>query len=107
MGLAIDDTFLQSRMLNTGKGPAVHALRAQADKQAYQNRMRTALMTQPRLTLRQGEAVRVETENGRVTGVTTATGARIACRAVILATGVYLRGASSSESTGGTAALRG
>ncbi|MBO7663407.1 MAG: tRNA uridine-5-carboxymethylaminomethyl(34) synthesis enzyme MnmG [Clostridia bacterium] len=92
MGLAIDDTFLQSRILNTGKGPAVHALRAQADKQAYQNRMRKALMTQPRLTLRQGEAVSVETENGRVTAVTTATGSRIPCRAVIVATGVYLRG---------------
>ena len=50
MGLAIDDTFLQSRMLNTGKGPAVHSLRAQADKQAYQNRMRRALLTQERLT---------------------------------------------------------
>ena len=47
MALAIDDTFLQSRMLNTSKGPAVHALRAQADKQSYQNRMRRALMTQP------------------------------------------------------------
>ena len=92
MGLAIDDTFLQSRMLNTGKGPAVHSLRAQADKQAYQNRMRRALMTQPRLTLRQGEAVSVETEGDRVTAVTTATGARIPCRAVIAATGVYLRG---------------
>ncbi len=92
MGLAIDDTFLQSRMLNMGKGPAVHALRAQADKQEYQNRMRTALMTQPRLTLRQGEVVSVETENGRVTGVTTETGARIACRAVVAATGVYLKG---------------
>ena len=92
MALAIDDTFLQSRMLNTGKGPAVHALRAQADKQAYQNRMRKALMTQPRLTLRQGEAVSVETEDGRVTGVTTATGSRISCRAVVLATGVYLKG---------------
>lgn len=92
MALAIDDTFLQSRMLNTGKGPAVHALRAQADKQAYQNRMRKALMTQPRLTLRQGEAVSVETEDGQVTGVTTATGSRISCRAVVLATGVYLKG---------------
>ncbi len=92
MGLAIDDTFLQSRMLNTGKGPAVHALRAQADKQAYQNRMRLALMTQPRLTVRQGEAASVETENGRVTAVTTATGARIPCRAAVVATGVYLRG---------------
>jgi len=92
MGRAIDDTFLQSRMLNTGKGPAVHALRAQADKQEYQNRMRTALFTQERLTVRQGEAVSVETEGGRVTGVTTRTGARIACRAVIVCSGVYLHG---------------
>ncbi|MBR4458833.1 MAG: tRNA uridine-5-carboxymethylaminomethyl(34) synthesis enzyme MnmG [Clostridia bacterium] len=92
MGLAIDDTFLQSRTLNRSKGPAVHALRAQADKQEYQNRMRTALMTQPRLTLHQGEAVSIETENGRVTGVTTLTGARIACRAAVVCAGVYLRG---------------
>lgn len=92
MALAIDDTFLQSRMLNMGKGPAVHALRAQADKQAYQNRMRRALMTQPRLRIRQAEAVSIETENGRVTGVTTETGARIPSRAVVVATGVYLKG---------------
>ena len=92
MGLAIDDTFLQSRMLNTGKGPAVHALRAQADKQAYQNRMRKALMTQDRLVVRQGEVVSIETENGRVSSVTTATGARIPCRAAVVATGVYLKG---------------
>ena len=92
MALAIDDTFLQSRMLNTGKGPAVHALRAQADKQAYQNRMRRALMTQPRLRIRQGEVVSIETENQRVTAVTTATGMRIPCRAVVAATGVYLKG---------------
>ena len=92
MALAIDDTFLQSRMLNTGKGPAVHALRAQADKQAYQNRMRKALMTQPRLTLRQGEVAGIETETGRVTAVTTETGMRIPCRAVVVATGVYLKG---------------
>ena len=92
MALAIDDTFLQSRMLNTGKGPAVHALRAQADKQAYQNRMRKALMTQPGLQLRQGEVVSIETENDRVTAVTTATGMRIPCGAVVVATGVYLQG---------------
>ena len=92
MGLAIDDTFLQSRMLNTGKGPAVHSLRAQADKQAYQNRMRKALMTTDRLTVRQGEAASIETENGRVTAVTTVTGARIPCRAAVVATGVYLKG---------------
>ena len=92
MGLAIDDTFLQSRMLNMGKGPAVHSLRAQADKQAYQNRMRKALMTCEHLTVRQGEAASIETENNRVTAVTTATGARIPCRAVVAATGVYLKG---------------
>ncbi len=92
MGLAIDDTFLQSRMLNMGKGPAVHSLRAQADKQAYQNRMRKALMTCGHLTVRQGEAASIETENNRVTAVTTSTGARIPCRAVVAATGVYLQG---------------
>jgi len=92
MGLAIDDTFLQSRMLNMGKGPAVHSLRAQADKQAYQNRMRKALMTCPRLTVRQGEAASIETENNKVTAVTTVTGARIPCRAAVVATGVYLKG---------------
>lgn len=92
MGLAIDDTFLQSRMLNTSKGPAVHALRAQADKQEYQNRMRTALMTQERLRVQQGEAASIETKNGRVTAVTTTTGRRIACQAVVVASGVYLKG---------------
>ena len=90
MGRAIDDTFLQSRMLNMG--PAVHSLRAQADKQEYQNRMRKALMTQEHLTVRQGEAASIETENNRVTAVTTATGARIPCRAAVAATGVYLKG---------------
>ena len=92
MGLAIDDTFLQSRMLNMGKGPAVHSLRAQADKQGYQNRMRRALMTTEHLTVRQGEAASIETENDRVTAVTTVTGARIPCRAIVAATGVYLKG---------------
>ena len=91
MGRAIDDTFLQSRMLNTSKGPAVHALRAQADKQQYQNRMRHALMTQERLSVRQGECASIEVENDRVQAVTTTTGQRIACRTVIVATGVYLK----------------
>ena len=90
MGRAIDDTLLQSRMLNTAKGPAVHSLRAQADKQAYQNRMRQALMSQPRLTLRQGEVTSIETENDRVCAVTTMTGQRIPCKAVVVASGVYL-----------------
>ncbi len=91
MGLAIDDTFLQSRMLNTSKGPAVHALRAQADKQEYQNRMRSALFAQPRLTVRQGECASIEVAEGRVVAVHTATGQRIACRAAVVASGVYLQ----------------
>lgn len=91
MGRAIDDTFLQSRMLNTSKGPAVHALRAQADKQQYQNRMRQALMIQPRLTLRQGECASIEVEGGHVCAVTTVTGQRISCRAAVVASGVYLK----------------
>ncbi len=91
MGRAIDDTFLQSRMLNLSKGPAVHSLRAQADKQAYQNRMRKALMSQERLTVRQGEAASIEVENGRVQAVTTMTGQRIPCQAAVVASGVYLK----------------
>ena len=90
MGRAIDDTFIQSRMLNTGKGPAVHSLRAQADKKNYQKRMLRALQTQQNLTLRQGEVCRIHEENGRVTGVETTTGAVYPCRAAIVATGVYL-----------------
>ncbi len=92
MGLAIDDTMLQSRTLNLSKGPAVHALRAQADKQAYQNRMRKALFTQPHLRVEQGEAVEIVTEDGTVCGVVTRTGKQIPCKAVVVATGVYLKG---------------
>ena len=91
MGRAIDDTFIQSRMLNTGKGPAVHSLRAQADKRAYQRRMRRALFAQENLEVRQGEvsAIRLSS-TGEVQAVETTTGARIACRAVIVAAGVYM-----------------
>jgi len=92
MGLAIDDTSLQSRMLNSSKGPAVHSLRAQADKRAYQKRMKQALFTQPHLTVRQGEVTRIETQNGHVSGVVTLTGDHIPCRAAIVCTGVYLKG---------------
>ena len=91
MGHAIDDTFLQSRMLNTGKGPAVHSLRAQADKLAYRLRMRRAIDEQENLVLRQGEARRILTENGHVTGIETTTGGTVGCRALILACGVYLK----------------
>ncbi len=92
MGLAIDDTTLQSRMLNASKGPAVHSLRAQADKRQYQRRMKRALFSQEHLTVRQGEVTRLLTENGHITGVITATGDHIECRAAIVCTGVYLHG---------------
>ena len=91
MGRAIDDTFIQSRMLNTGKGPAVYSLRAQADKMAYKARMRAAVENQPGLTLRQGEVRQLIVENGAIRGVETATGSRIGCRAAVLCTGVYLK----------------
>lgn len=90
MGLAIDDTLLQSRMLNTGKGPAVHSLRAQADKKAYQSRMIRALFGQENLTIRQGEAARILTAGDAVAGVATQSGETIPCKAVVIAAGVYL-----------------
>ncbi len=90
MGLAIDDTFIQSRMLNTGKGPAVHSLRAQADKRAYQQRMRKALFAEPNLVVRQGECGKILTRDGAITGIRTTTGAEIATRALVLCTGVYM-----------------
>ena len=91
MGKAIDDTFIQSRMLNTGKGPAVYSLRAQADKAAYKKRMRDAIENQENLILRQGEVTRLVTENGVLKGVETATGSVIHCGAAVLCTGVYLK----------------
>jgi len=91
MGKAIDDTFIQSRMLNTGKGPAVYSLRAQADKAAYKKRMRDAVENQENLILRQGEVTRLIVENGVLKGVETATGSRILCGAAVLCTGVYLK----------------
>ncbi len=91
MGKAIDDTFIQSRMLNTGKGPAVYSLRAQADKAAYKKRMRDAIENQENLILRQGEVTRLVTENGVLKGVETATGSVINCGAAVLCTGVYLK----------------
>ena len=90
MGLAIDDTMLQSRMLNTAKGPAVHSLRAQADKRAYQKRMRRALDEAENLVLRQAEVCEIEVSGGRVTAVKTTTGSRIVCSAVVVCGGVYL-----------------
>ena len=90
MGRAIDDTFIQSRMLNTGKGPAVHSLRAKADKRAYQRRMLRALFAEPGLEVRQGECGEILTEGGAVCGLRTTTGAQIACSAIVVCSGVYM-----------------
>ena len=90
MGRAIDDTFIQSRMLNTGKGPAVHSLRAQADKRAYQNRMKTALFAEENLEIRQGECGEIMTDGNAITGIRTTTGAEIACKAAVICSGVYM-----------------
>ena len=92
MGKNIDKTFIQSRMLNTSKGPAVHSLRAQADKFKYQKEMKTTLEKQENLLVRQGEVVEVLHEDGKVTGVLTKTGARYDAKAIIICTGTYLRG---------------
>ena len=91
MGLAADDVTLQSRMLNMGKGPAVHSLRVQADKRAYHLRMLQTLFAQERLTVRQGEAAEILTSGGRVSGVKTLTGDVIPCQAAVVCTGVYLK----------------
>ena len=90
MGRAIDDTMLQSRMLNTGKGPAVHSLRAQADKRAYQERMKAALVAEDNLVLRQGECGEILTRDGCISGIRTTTGQEIAARAVVVCSGVYM-----------------
>ena len=91
MGRAADDVTLQNRMLNRGKGPAVHSLRIQADKRAYHMRMLNTLFAQEHLTLRQGEAAEILTKGGRVCGVRTLTGDCSPCRAVVVCTGVYLK----------------
>jgi len=92
MGRNIDKTFIQMRMLNTGKGPAVHALRAQADKFLYQHTMKETIEKQERLTLRQGMAEDLIVENGAVVGIVTKTGAIYGAKTVVLTTGTYLRG---------------
>ena len=90
MGWAADHCCIQYRMLNRGKGPAVHSLRAQADRRAYQEFMKHRLETQENLDLKQAMIVDVLTEGGAVSGVVTQLGAIYGCRAVILATGTYL-----------------
>lgn len=92
MGINIDKTFIQSRMLNTAKGPAVHSLRAQADKHQYHMEMKKTLERQENLDMKQDEVVDLLTEEGRVCGVVTRTHCVYRSKAVILATGTFLRG---------------
>ena len=91
MGINIDKTFIQSKMLNQSKGPAVHSLRAQADKAEYSRRMRQTLEEQERLTIRQAEVTDLLIEDDVITGVRTFSGAVYHARAVVLCTGTYLK----------------
>lgn len=92
MGKNIDKTHIQMRMLNTGKGPAVRALRAQADKFAYQHEMKKTMENEPNLTLLQGMVDRLIVEDGVCKGIVTQTGAEYFAKAVVLTTGTFLRG---------------
>ena len=92
MARAADAACIQYRMLNRGKGPAVHSLRAQADRRKYQAVMKQTLEQQENLLLRQAEVIDIGVEDGQVCSVTTHTGAKFACRAVIIASGTYLGG---------------
>ena len=91
MGRNIDKTFIQSKMLNKSKGPAVHSLRAQADKAEYSRRMRMTLENTEHLTIRQMEVTDIITEDDRITGVKTYSGAVYHCKACVLCTGTYLK----------------
>ena len=91
MGKVIDRTFIQSKMLNRSKGPAVHSLRAQADKAEYSRAMRKVLENQDKLTIKQAEVCELLTENNKITGIKTFTGSVYECKAVILCTGTYLK----------------
>ena len=92
MGKNIDKTMIQIKMLNTSKGPAVHSLRAQADRKKYHMEMKHTLEKQENLFLKQGEIVDIKVENGKVVGIETAVGAIYGVKAVIVATGTYLKG---------------
>ena len=91
MGKNIDKTFFQSKMLNMSKGPAVHSLRAQADKKDYSNAMRQVLENTDNLVLKQGEVAEILVKNSKVTGVRTVSDAIYPCKAVIMCTGTYLQ----------------
>lgn len=91
MGRTIDETFIQIKMLNTAKGPAVQSLRAQADKKAYQASMKHTLENTDNLSVRMAEVVSLIEKGGKICGAVTACGARLYCKAIVLATGVYLK----------------
>ena len=92
MGKNIDKTFVQMRMLNTSKGPAVYSLRAQADRKKYQNEMKHTLEKQKNLYVKQAEIVDIEIEGGKVSSITTNIGAIYHVKAIVLCTGTYLKG---------------
>ncbi|MCH4006620.1 MAG: tRNA uridine-5-carboxymethylaminomethyl(34) synthesis enzyme MnmG [Eubacterium sp.] len=92
MGINIDKTCMQSRMLNTSKGPAVHSLRAQADKHQYHMEMKKTLEEQENLDMKQQEAVDIDVKEGQVQGIVTRTNAYYKCKAVVIATGTFLKG---------------
>ncbi len=92
MAKNIDKTFIQSKMLNTAKGAAVHSLRAQADKNHYHTEMKRTIEQTPNLFLKQQEAVRLVVENGTIKGVVTKTGTVYGTKTAILTTGTYLKG---------------
>ena len=92
MAKNIDKTYIQSRMLNTGKGPAVHSLRAQADKHRYSQEMKKTLENTPGLRIMQSEVVDIAVDDGAVVGVMSASGALHPCKALVMATGTYLGG---------------
>lgn len=92
MGKAADECFIQSRMLNRGKGPAVHSLRVQADRVKYHNYMKQVCEKQENLYVKQGEISEIICDNGRIIGVRTSLGAEYSVKAVIIATGTYLKG---------------
>lgn len=92
MGKAADKCFIQSRMLNRGKGPAVHSLRVQADRVEYHKYMKKVCEEQENLYVKQGEISQIITENGKITGVVTSLGAEYSTKCVIIATGTYLKG---------------
>lgn len=91
MGINIDKTFIQSRMLNTSKGPAVHSLRAQADKRKYSESMKKVIEEQENLVLRQLEVIKIDIENNKVKGVLTKNGAYFNTKTVVMTTGTYLK----------------